>query len=180
MSIKYKWYLLKRKWTPRIVYLLSFFKAKEIWFLENISPFDMEEKSSDVYLSNYNLLSHEEIEKKEGKKISKLRWVTLQGAELKAGGAKGLFRGDGGTFELSYAWGGLNSPEDYHIRQSYTVRIRGKGCEKYFRNLGQQIAKVEGEKPCMGTQMNQATSYDPVWSPFLHKVRPYKERKKNA
>ena len=153
---------------------------KEKWFIEDISPWDMSAESVCLHLSNYKLLSHEEIEKKYGKKISELRWVELEDAEVKAGGASGLLIVDGEKFKLTYAWGGLNSKEDYHIRMNYTVKVEGEDCEKFFRSLGTRIAEVEGVTPCRGSQLNAVTPEDPIFSPFLYTVRPYKERRKKT
>ncbi|HDY88339.1 MAG TPA: hypothetical protein ENH82_09550 [bacterium] len=139
----------------------------EDWFIEGISPWDTTSTKVCLYLTNYKLLPHKEIEKNYKKEISKLRWITIENAKIVMGStAKGLVVIEGKTFIVTYAWGGLNSKESYHIRESYTVAIKGKNCGRYFTNLGKRINKFEGNpQPEFASILNLI---------FMDRIKPYK------
>lgn len=123
------------------------------WFIESVDPFDIKEDEACIYLTNYNLPTHEEIERKLDKKISRSRWATLTDATIGCGHAKGKITVENRTFDLSYAWGGLNSREDYHTRECYTVQVKGPGCGEFFTALARKINSLEGEKDCLGSSV---------------------------
>lgn len=140
-------------------------KRKEKWFIEEIEPWDMSFSKACLHLTNYKLPTHRDIEEVLGKKVSKLRWVVLEGAKVGAGHASGKIVIGRRTFNLTYAWGGINSKEDYHKRESYTVQIGGRYCEKFLTSFAVLINKDEGGgKNCVGR----------VLFPFMHGIKPYK------
>ena len=138
---------------------------EEIWFMEEISPWDMTSNYACLYLTNYKLPTHETLEKKLDKKVSRLRWVVLKDATIELGYAKGMLIIEGKKFNLTYAWGGLNSKENYHVRESYTVQIKGKNCGRYFTNVAKRINKIEGELHCIGNLIKLF--------PFMNRIKPY-------
>ncbi len=138
---------------------------EEIWFIEEISPWDMRSNSACLHMTNYKLLAHEALEKKLDKKISRLRWIVLKDATIGLGYAKGILIIESKKFNLTYAWGGLNSKENYHIRECYTVQIKGKNCGRYFTNLAKRINKIEGELHCIGNIIKLF--------PFMNRIKPY-------
>lgn len=138
-------------------YVLEKSKTKgsgERWFIETIEPWGVTSEQVRLNLTNYKLPTHEEIEKVLKRKVSRLRWVTLVNAEVGAGQAKGWIIVDKRVFSLTYAWGGLNSKGDYHIRESYSVQIEGRGCEKFITSYVKQIVQCEGRKKCFGNLLD--------------------------
>lgn len=141
-------------------------ELKETWFIEEVDPFDIKKEEACLHLTKYKLLTHEEIEIKLDKEISRSRWVTLVDAKVGCGYASGKIIVEGKTFDLSYAWGGLNSREDYHIRESYTVQIKGSKCGEFFAALARKINDVEGKKDCIGNSLGVFT--------INKRLKPYK------
>ena len=123
------------------------------WFIEEVNAFDIKEDEACIHLTNYKLPAHGEIERKLDKKISRSRWATLTDATIGCGHAKGKITIEGKTFDLSYAWGGVNSREDYHIIECYTVQVKGSGCGEFFTALARKINNLEGEKDCLGNSL---------------------------
>lgn len=138
---------------------------KQKWFIEEIEPWDMSFSSACLHLTNYKLSTHQDIEEVLGKKVSKLRWAVLEDAKIDAGSASGRIVIGRRTFKLTYAWGGINSDENWHKRESYTVQIGGRYCEKYLTDLVTQINEDErwGRK-CVGS----------IFFPFLNAIKPYR------
>ena len=139
---------------------------KEKWFIEEISAFDMTSTKSCLCITNYKLVSHKEIEKAVGNEVSKLRWIHLTDAVVRLGGASGILIANGKKFNLAYAWGGLNSKEDYNIRETYTVLVKGKNCGRFFTNLSKRITKLERVHPCIGSLIG--------FFPFMRRIKPYR------
>ena len=138
----------------------------KVWFIEEVSAWDMTSTKACLHLTNYKLPIHKEIEKGMDREISKLRWVSISKASVGLGFASGRMTVDGKEFDLTYAWAGLNSKENYHIRESYAVMVKGKNCGRFFTNLAKRINKIEGEAHCMGNLIGLF--------PFMKRVRPYR------
>lgn len=119
----------------------------EMWFIEEISPWDMKPLNVDLKLSNYKLLSHTELEKKHNAKISRLRNIVICYETIEPGRAVGFINIANHLFKLEYAWGGLTIKDQlFNKRKSFTVKISGLYCEKFFREIGKEINKHEGKK----------------------------------
>lgn len=140
-------------------------RVKERWFLEDVSPWDSTSTHGVIDLSNYRLPS---LEKLAAKKISSLREVFLVDAIVKPGKASGEAIIDGKIFQLTYAWGGINSKEDYHRRESYSVQIKRSNCGRFLFNLAKRINKAEGKRN-LGIWLHLR-----LHLPFVTRVKPYK------
>ncbi len=138
--------------------------CRETWFVEDIEPWDVTNEHVRLNLTKYRLPTHERIEKVLETNVSRLRWVLLVSAEVRAGSASGYIIMNKRVFKLNYAWGGLSSKEDYHTRESYSVQIEGRGCERFINSYVQQIIKEEGEISCVGSILGFS---------YMHTIKPY-------
>jgi hypothetical protein len=102
----------------------------QIWFLQSFDSF--EKGVCDIHMSDYNLDAVRKL------KFSPLRWIEFQG-KVAPGSGSGTVKIAGKTFKVTYAWGGRNDSENYHIRTSYTVRLSGRGIENEFKKIREQI-----------------------------------------
>ncbi len=138
---------------------------KEKWFIENIEFWDTEE-GINLDLTNYKLPTHKRIEQVLNQEVSRLRWITLEDAEIASGHAKGTLLSEHKKFNLTYAWGGLDSKENHLIKESYSVQVKGENCEDYFTALAKRIIETEGKKKCLGNLIDLF--------PIMHEIKPYR------
>lgn len=115
------------------------------WFLEGIDYFDLNEEKNEIsiHISDYNLPNHKIIEKNTEKKISKQRWVYPVFYRISAGYASGILFMDSKFYKIIYSWGGLNSKENWHHRENYTVQIKKKNIGKHIKALSDKINATE-------------------------------------
>lgn len=139
---------------------------KKKWFIEKIDPWDISPSEVCLHLTSYKLPSHQATEKLLGRKVSKLRRVTLVDARVEPGRAEGQIQVNKRRFNLTYAWGGINSKENWHKRESYTIQVRGSECEKFFIDLIKQINALEKPKKRV-----EAIS---TLFPFIDCIKPYR------
>ena len=117
--------------------------VKDRWYLVNINLFDNSETELTIYLSRYKLPNPEILEQRG---FSPLRELALIEAIVEPGHASGTMLLGGRSFKLKYAWGGLNTKEDFRLRETYTVLASGECCEKFILSLARQINNHEGVK----------------------------------
>jgi len=136
-------------------------KIKSKWFICELESFDITPTTCCLSLSNYKLVSHEILEKNYNRKISKLRWVELIDEKIEPGYASGDIIITGKKFKLKYAWGGLNiDGENFNDRETFSVKIEGRGCEKFILDLSHKINEEEKHSHCLFTLMEMPYSQD--------------------
>ncbi len=105
------------------------------WFLRDIGYFDLKDNEISVELSDYKLNTHNNV--------SKHRWVYILFYKIGAGYGNGILYMDNKFYKITYSWGGLNSKENCHHRESYTVQIKKGNIEEHIKRIADKINKDE-------------------------------------
>lgn len=108
------------------------------YFLESIDLLLVGADYVDVDITDYNLRRLKKL-----KHLSPLRWITAHNSNIYPGHGEGQLVIGGETFEITYAWGGRNAPNNYKKRTSFTVRLKGKNLKERLDIIRQQIILTE-------------------------------------
>ncbi len=115
------------------------------WFIVSINTMDVREDKAEMHITNYKVVPKEVLAQKYASEISDLRWIITKNYKAGGGIASGTMVMHGGKiFTITYNWGGVSTPENYHARKTYTIQVRGEGIKEYMEKYIQQIIKDEG------------------------------------